>query len=163
MLKRLSFVFLGFAITFLGLTSSVTEVFAAKSGKEKYDGKSPVATHCDDSGVAMRKKSFSKSNVSGTVYLMYSTECKTAWAFVKLNKALQKNSQVVAFVQRNNDKKSYNCTHKNGNGRVQPGQTTCYSPMVYDYKPNTSYAYAIVYDTKLQPPVGARLATTSSY
>lgn len=32
-----------------------------------------------------------------------------------------------------------------GNGEVLLGQTSCYTPMVYDLDPRTSYAFGVIY------------------
>jgi hypothetical protein len=126
----------GVAALFVGISDTSAATY-------KYDGKSPVSTHCDDTGVVKSSKSFSNSRTSGKVYLMYSTKCKTAWAYVKLNKKLQSKYRVTGVVHRNNDGKISSCNGKGGNGYIVAGQTSCYSGMVYDYKPNTSYAQAI--------------------
>jgi hypothetical protein len=89
----------------------------------KYDGKNPVSTQCDDKGVAKKTKTFSlklKSGkkVTGKISLMYSTKCKTAWSYVKLDKPLPSNSEINGYVTRNNDKKTYTCYSDGGNGMI---------------------------------------------
>jgi hypothetical protein len=71
---------------------------------------------------------------------MFSTSCKTAWAFVQFDKKLPKGYTADAFVRRNKDNKSFLCSEKGGNGKVKPGQSTCYSAMVYDKNPYKSSA-----------------------
>jgi hypothetical protein len=148
-----------------GLFVGVSDTNAANY---KNDGKNPVATHCDDSGVAKKTKTFSSKlkngkKVTGKIYLMYSTKCKTAWSYVKLDKALPSNMEINASIHRNNDKKVYSCSSKGGNGMIQPGQKTCYSAMVHDYKPNTSYASATAYSPKGFYQTGKSLGKTGSY
>jgi hypothetical protein len=141
----------------LGLSLNQGETYAANY---KYDGKNPVSTGCNHSGVVKATKKFNKKGISGTVQLMYSTKCKTAWAFVKLNKAISfKYDSVYAVIHRNNDKKHYSCDSAGGNGSIRKGQTSCYSAMVYDYKPNTSYAEAIYMSGEWPTNMGK----TSSY
>jgi hypothetical protein len=133
----------GLLSTVIGVAGLFAGVSDTEAANYKYDGKNPVSTHCDDSGVVKASKSFSNSGISGKVYLMYSTKCKTAWAYVKLNKKLSNKYIVHGSVHRNNDKKRYSCY--DGNDAIRGGQTSCYSAMVYDYKPNTSYARAHIY------------------
>lgn len=114
-----------------------------------YDGKSPVATHCDDTGVAKSSRNFSYGKISGTVYLMFSTKCKTAWAYTKVN-SVPSGYAVEGLVHRNTDGKTLWCESSGGNKLIWPGQHSCYSGMVYDYNPNTSYAAAQVYK-KISP------------
>ncbi|MCH5584794.1 YjfA family protein [Shimazuella sp. AN120528] len=124
-------------IAALGFVLGTAPTYAANY----YDGKSPVGTGCNKSGVVKSTKYFNSHNLRGTIQLMYSTKCKTAWAYVKLSKPYpSKYGYVNAVIHRNNDKKSYSCYSSGGNGRIIRYQSTCYSAMVYDYKPNTSYA-----------------------
>ena len=37
------------------------------------------------------------------------------------------------------------CGSSGGNGKVVAGQTSCYTPMVYDLDPRTSYAFGKYY------------------
>lgn len=163
--KKLTVGLLGLVIATFGLFVGASQSDAANY---KYDGKNPVATHCDNTGVAKKTKSFSTklkngTKVTGKIYLMYSTKCKTAWSYVKLNKSLPSNMEINAVVHRNNDKKVYSCSSKGGNGMIQPGQKTCYSAMVYDYKPNTAYASATAYSPKGFYNTGRSLGKTGSY
>ncbi|MCH5585017.1 YjfA family protein [Shimazuella sp. AN120528] len=162
-LKKWHVGFLSAVVGVAALFVGISDTSAAFDGKKKYDGKSPVATHCDDTGVAKKTKSFSYKGVKGKIYLMYSTKCKTAWGYVKLNKPLPSNSEVYGWVHRNNERKVYYCSSKGGNGAIQPGQTTCYSPMVYDYKPNTSNAGAVFYSPKGDYEHPHELGYTDSY
>ncbi|MCH5584688.1 YjfA family protein [Shimazuella sp. AN120528] len=124
-------------VSVLGLFVSIHSVSAANY---YYDGKSPVATGCNNTGWSPKSTTFSYNGISGTVYLMFSSSCKTAWAFVKLNKALPKGYNVQGWINRTKDQKIMGCSTSGGNGDILPGQTTCYSGMVYDLNPNTSHA-----------------------
>ncbi|MCH5586676.1 YjfA family protein [Shimazuella sp. AN120528] len=141
MLRKL---FTGLFVIFVGVSGLLISPLNTSAATYSKDGKSPVATGCNKTGVVKSSKSFSvkttSSTVSGTVYLMYNTSCKTSWSFVRLSKPLPSKHDVAGWVERNNDKKIYGCWDANGNGSIKPGQTTCYSPMVYDLSPNTSYA-----------------------
>jgi hypothetical protein len=141
----------------LGLFVSIHSVSAANY---YYDGKSPVATACDNTGWSAKSKSFSYGNISGTLYLMFSSSCKTAWAYVKLNNALPSGYKIDAAVYRNTDGKQINCSEKSlgGNDFIYPGQRTCYSGMVYDLNPNTSFASMVIYKSS-NPVYGIETAS----
>jgi hypothetical protein len=151
---------IGVSILTIGAVGFLFSTVPTYAANYHYDGKNPVSTHCDDTGVVKKKKRFNKAGVSGVTMLMYSTKCKTAWAYVKLDKPLKYNQDtVIASVHRNNDKKTYHCNSAGGNGGVNKGQKTCYSAMVYDYKPNTSYAESVY----ISGGYVAKLGKTSSY
>ncbi|TWL83676.1 hypothetical protein CHCC14819_1482 [Bacillus licheniformis] len=44
-----------------------------------------------------------------------------------------------AYLKRNTDGKELSCSPAGGKGKVLPGQTSCYTPMV-DFDPRSSYA-----------------------
>lgn len=125
----------------------------------QYDGQNPVKTNCDNTGWAPKTKKFSYGSISGTLYLMFSSNCKTAWAYVKLNKSLPKGYEVIGFVTRNKDKRIGTCGR--GNGNIVPRQTSCYSSMVYDLNPLSSYAQ--VYINKSGNPNPLYETRTDSY
>ncbi|SHE37220.1 Protein of unknown function [Seinonella peptonophila] len=154
MLRKLSAGLLVAVIGVFGLFVSFNQAEASQ-----YDGKSPVKTGCHKTGWAPKTKKISYGNITGTLYLMFSSKCKTAWAYVKLNKPLPKGYQVLGFVTRNKDKRIGTC--RNGNGHIIHGQTSCYSAMVYDMSPNTSYAQ--VYIKKPDKPDPLYKTRTSSY
>ncbi|WP_051272111.1 DUF2690 domain-containing protein [Shimazuella kribbensis] len=118
----------------------------ASAANYSYDGKSPTGTNCDDTGYTPtgKSKSFSHFGISGTVHLKFSSKCKTAWVYVVLNSKLPSGYRVQGSVIRNNDGKEFICSDSGGNGAIQPTEQSCYSPMVYDYNPNTAYALVAV-------------------
>ncbi|MEC0681393.1 DUF2690 domain-containing protein [Bacillus haynesii] len=96
----------------------------------------------------------------GIVVLKFSSVCKTAWAKMTLDKAVSSGLETDAYVKRNKDGKELSCSSAGGNGKVLPEQTSCYTPMVYDLDPRSSYAMGKYY----QPSTGAlTYACTSSY
>ncbi|MCH5585971.1 YjfA family protein [Shimazuella sp. AN120528] len=164
-LKKWRVGLLSAAVGVAGLFVGISDTHAANY---QFDGKSPVATHCNKTGVAEKTKPFSLKlkngqKVTGKIYLMYSTKCKTAWSYVKLDKSLPSNMEINGIVKRKNDKKTYSCYSKGGNGMIEPGQRNCYSAMVYDYKPNTSYASATAYSPKGFYNTGKPLDNTDPY
>ncbi|MGS2587524.1 DUF2690 domain-containing protein [Streptomyces hebeiensis] len=106
-----------------------------------YDGTDPSATGCSSSGrtVASAALTNRPGNSLGTIELRFSSSCKTAWARITLRLQQWDCGSAAglacskAWVVRNNDGRTYSCT-------VYTGQTQCYTPQVYDYDPNTSYA-----------------------
>ncbi|QII51560.1 DUF2690 domain-containing protein [Bacillus paralicheniformis] len=71
--------------------------------------------------------------------LKFSSVCKTAWAKMTLGKAAPSGLEANAYVKRNTDGKELSCSSAGGNGKVLPGQASCYTPMVYDLDPRSSY------------------------
>jgi hypothetical protein len=140
---------IGLLIALFGACGLFVGTHYVNAANLPYDGKNPVKTGCSKTGVMKKYKTFSykySSNkyISGKVELMYSTKCKTAWAYIKLNNTTPKGYFVDGVVVRNNDRKTLDC-ESYGNGKIKPGQYTCYSGMVYDFKPNTSYATAQIF------------------
>ncbi|MCH5585104.1 YjfA family protein [Shimazuella sp. AN120528] len=156
MLRKLSAGLLAAVISVFGLFTGFNQTYAYQY---QYDRKSPVKTGCHKTGWAPKTKKISYGSITGTLYLMFSSKCKTAWAYVKLNKPLPKGYEILAFVTRNTDKHIGTCTR--GNGSIIPGQTSCYSAMVYDLSPHTSYAQ--VYIKKPDNPHPLSKIRTGSY
>ncbi|TWK77703.1 hypothetical protein CHCC20339_1615 [Bacillus licheniformis] len=75
----------------------------------------------------------------GIVVLKFSSVCKTAWAKMTLDKAVFLGLEANAYLKRNTDGKELSCSPAGGKGKVLPGQTSCYTPMV-DFDPRSSYA-----------------------
>ncbi|MFF7974198.1 DUF2690 domain-containing protein [Streptomyces sp. NPDC007905] len=111
-----------------------------------YDGSDPSASGCAGGATTVESATVKNGHVTlGTLVLRYSTACHTAWARLTLNQtqgacgnASAGYDCAHAFVTRNNDGRSYNCT-------VYQGQSQCYTPMVYD-KDMTSFAQAGIDD-----------------
>ncbi|WP_051272182.1 DUF2690 domain-containing protein [Shimazuella kribbensis] len=139
----------GLLVVFVGALALLTSPLHTNAATYPYDGKNPYATGCSSTEVTKYSKSFSYQYtygkyISGTVYLKFSTSCKTAWSYVKINSALPSGYFIDGTVTRNTDGKFYRC-EDGGNGAILPGQTSCYSGMVYDLDPNTAYASATIY------------------
>lgn len=104
-----------------------------------HEGQSPISTGCDDTAFTASSASIKNGSGTtiGTIYLRYSSNCQTAWAKVVFNSSMPSGYYGNAFIHKyNSDKsiklKSYDCASSGGNGKVLPGQTSCYTPMVYD-------------------------------
>ncbi|MDQ0418895.1 hypothetical protein J2Z48_003100 [Croceifilum oryzae] len=131
--------FLSLFLLFTGSFTFNLEVFAED---HPYDGKTPSYNNCDGS-VETKRSSYLKgpdnSNI-GIVELRFSNMCKTAWARITMFKPIVWPWKANAFITRNTDGKRFSCESAGGNGEVLNGQTFCYTPMVYNLDPRTSYA-----------------------
>ncbi|MEC1663397.1 YjfA family protein [Bacillus halotolerans] len=125
-----------------------------------YDGKSPYYNDCASSATTKKSSNLVNANnqVIGVVELKFSSTCKTAWAKITMNNTLTTSYEANAEITRNTDKKRYNCDSAGGNGKAVAGQKSCYTPMVYDLDPRTSYAFG-----KYSGPNLNVWATTGSY
>jgi hypothetical protein len=78
--------------------------------------------------------------ITGTLYFRFSVTCHATWALIVFDKPVSQghgNARVV----RTNDGKSFTCD-TGGNLAVAPGQTSCYTGMVYDGPAQTATVYA---------------------
>lgn len=105
-----------------------------------YDGKSPYYNSCASSAVTKDKKWIDSVSY---VELKFSTTCKTAWAKVTITRPAIYNLEADARIVRNTDGKAYTCNSSGGNGVVNKGQSSCYTPMVYDLDPRKAQAQGI--------------------
>ncbi|KKI92966.1 hypothetical protein WQ54_06795 [Bacillus sp. SA1-12] len=105
-----------------------------------YDGKSPYYNSCASSAVTKDKKWIDSVSY---VELKFSTNCKTAWAKVTVTRPAIYNHEADARIVRSTDGKAYTCNSSGGNGVVNMGQTSCYTPMVYDLDPRKAQAQGI--------------------
>lgn len=117
------------------LSFSIPNVDAASS----HEGKSPVSTGCANNAFTASSASIKNDagTTIGTIQLRYSSNCQTAWAKVTFNSSMPSGYRGNAFIRKyNSDKsiiiKAYDCNSSGGNGEVAPGQTSCYTPMIYD-------------------------------
>ncbi len=136
LLKKLSACF---CLSLLVLTSvfSTTGNDKAYAEDHSYDGKSPYYNSCDQSAVTKEKKWIDSNSY---VELKFSTTCKTAWAKVTVTRPAVYNNEADARIVRKTDGKAYTCGSAGGNGVVNKGQTSCYTPMVYDLDPRKAQA-----------------------
>ncbi|OIK16898.1 hypothetical protein BIV60_02425 [Bacillus sp. MUM 116] len=115
---------------------------AEKAFALSYDGSNPVSTGCAKDAVT---KSYSYivdryDNAYGKVELKWSAKCRTSWGKITLYHAApyDKGSYyALATVWSYNSngttlRKSYNCADRGGNGVIMKGQTSCYTPQVYN-------------------------------
>ncbi|MED4690361.1 DUF2690 domain-containing protein [Peribacillus frigoritolerans] len=133
---------LGITIASLAVALSI---FASSASAENLylDGASPVSTSCSLDGVVKASKRL--SNGKGTIELRYSPSCKTAWARIILDSVATHDWEGNASIMREHDGKSYSCQHTGGNGVVNKGQRSCYTPMVYDGSGYRANAYGGYY------------------
>lgn len=100
-------------------------------------------------------QSFNLGGITGTLYFQFSLTCHAAWAKVVFAKPAP-NNYGNAEIVRNNDGKSYTCNN-GGNKEVAPGQTSCYTGMVYDGPAQTASAYASFTFSNGQTDVSSKL------
>lgn len=109
------------------VTSSLASCFA-----NGCDGANPISTGCYKDAQTEEFNVGAAPGVLGltaTIYLRYSSYCKTAWAKIVFSSALPSGYRGNAIITRNLDNRQYDCT--TGYGVVLAGQTSCYSGMVY--------------------------------
>ncbi|GIN86781.1 hypothetical protein J6TS2_31670 [Heyndrickxia sporothermodurans] len=108
-----------------------------------YDGKSPYYNDCASSASTKASANLVNENNKkiGVVELKFSSTCKTAWAKITMDSKVPSGFEANAEVTRNTDGKRLSCASSGGNGKVVAGQTSCYTPMVYDLDPRSSYAF----------------------
>jgi hypothetical protein len=127
------------------LTTAVLTLGSATSASAlsyTNDGKSPESTGCANDAVTKRSAVAANSSNGTTIELRWSPSCRTAWARVT------KAHGPIAYswagwgakIVRNNDGKTFTCS-------VPSGGSSCYTAMVYDLDPLTSYAEAHGDDT----------------
>jgi hypothetical protein len=107
------------------------------------DGKSPISTGCSSDEVVEYAKSWSSSPVGGgTIELVFSPTCHAAWAHVSFNSAMPSGYAGDATINRNKSLGNESCFDAGGNGLVEPGQHSCYSPMLGDGPKESTFAVA---------------------
>ncbi|MDE1376425.1 DUF2690 domain-containing protein, partial [Bacillus licheniformis] len=75
----------------------------------------------------------------GIAVLKLGCFCKTAWAkMTRQSSALRLGGKCIC--EKKQDGKELSGSSAGGNGKVLPGQTSCYTPMVYVLDPRSSYA-----------------------
>lgn len=125
------------------------------------DGHDPVSSGCDSD--AQTKYTATSNDLGGelraTVYLRYSVACLAAWAKVVFNQPMPSGHYGDAVVARNSDNRQQDCIEAGGNGKVWPGQTSCYSGMVGGGYSLTAYAAGLYWS----PYAWKQVATTYSY
>ncbi|MCK6258972.1 YjfA family protein [Fictibacillus sp. KIGAM418] len=82
--------------------------------------------------------------VRGEVYIRHSNKCHASWAQVYFGFPLEKgetgNAEIRQFDSHKIFMRLYDCASPGGNGKVSPGQLSCYSAMVNN--PAGNYARA---------------------
>ncbi|WP_224752601.1 DUF2690 domain-containing protein [Metabacillus arenae] len=112
----------------------------ASAENHTYDGKSPYYNSCAASGVTKKNVRIYRDGASANLELKFSTMCKTAWAKITLSRPAKTNGEATALVVRSTDNKQFSCSSPGGNGEINKGQTSCYTPMVYDLDPRKAKA-----------------------
>jgi hypothetical protein len=115
------------------------------SASHAVDGKNPTSYTVSGKTCAATlsnstPKSVSFNGVSGTLYFQFSITCHAAWAKIVFSKTVAAKALGNAKIVRNGDGKAYTCD-SGGNLAVAPGQTSCYTGMVYDGPDATASAY----------------------
>jgi hypothetical protein len=115
------------------------------SASHAVDGKNPTSYTVSGKTCAATlsnstPKSVNFNGVTGTLYFQFSITCHAAWAKIVFSKAVAAKALGNAKIVRNGDGKSYTCD-TGGNLAVAPGQTSCYTGMVYDGPDATASAY----------------------
>ncbi|PJN89345.1 YjfA family protein [Bacillus sp. mrc49] len=112
----------------------------ASAETHNYDGKSPYYNDCADSAVTKKSVKINANGATADLELKFSNTCKTAWAKITLSRPAKADGEATALVVRSTDNKQYSCASPGGNGEINKGQTTCYTPMVYDLDPRKAKA-----------------------
>jgi Protein of unknown function (DUF2690) len=133
----LSMTLAAFLVLFGSLDFSADKVYAET---HVYDGKSPYYNSCADSAVTKKSVKIYANGATADLELKFSTKCKTAWAKITLSRPAKADGEATALVVRNTDNKQYSCSSSGGNGEINKGQTSCYTPMVYDLDPRKAKA-----------------------
>ncbi|MFC8532842.1 DUF2690 domain-containing protein [Streptomyces sp. NPDC057249] len=108
---------------------------SASAATYSMDGKNPISAGCSGDATSVKRAAIGTSSWTlGAVELRYSVKCHTAWARITLSEDVWGKAQIV----RNSDGKSYNCTKLSYSSSL--GSYTCYTAMVYDKDPLSSYA-----------------------
>ena len=121
-------------VTSMFSTTNSDKVYAED---HSYDGKSPYYNSCDQSAVTKEKKWIDSNSY---VELKFSTTCKTAWAKVTVTRLAVYNNEADARIVRKQMERHTLAEVFGGNGVVNKGQTSCYTPMVYDLDPRKAQA-----------------------
>ncbi|MFE5430856.1 DUF2690 domain-containing protein [Peribacillus simplex] len=131
-----------FAITPINKASALT-----------YDYTNPYSTGCaNKSPITYETKYIYKNGVKiGYVQLKGSAYCHTAWGYVKFYSAAPYDSYANVYVdsyKNGTTWRTYTDCYE-GNGRVNKGQTSCYTSQLWDKDPYKASAQAVISDTTL--------------
>jgi hypothetical protein len=108
---------------------------SAQAATYSMDGKNPISAGCAADSTTMKESYIGTSSWTlGAIELRYSVKCHTAWARITLSENAWGKAQIV----RNTDGKAYSCTNLSYSTSL--GSYTCYTAMVYDKDPLSSYA-----------------------
>lgn len=124
------------------------------------DGLSPVSTGCSSGAVTERTATSGDlgGGLQATINLRFNLSCHAAWTQVVFNQPLPSNRFGDAEIDRNTDGKVFFCESSGGNGQVQPGQTSCFTPMVGDGPSESTFAQGWYFVSSWNV-----VATTSSF
>ncbi|MFF2448292.1 DUF2690 domain-containing protein [Neobacillus sp. NPDC058068] len=123
----------------VGLFFAITPI--NKAFALSYDGSNPVSTGCAKDAVT---KSYSGiadryDNIYGKVELKWSAKCRTSWGKITLYRAAPYDkgsyyalATVWSYNSNGTLRTRYNCADRGGNGAIMKGQTSCYTPQVYN-------------------------------
>ncbi|MDM5455398.1 DUF2690 domain-containing protein [Peribacillus butanolivorans] len=123
-----------------------------KASALSYDYSNPYSTGCaDKSPITYETKYiYSRTGVKiGYVQLKGSAYCHTAWGYVKFYSAAPYNYYAKAIVNsytNGTTRRTFtDCASSGGNGMVMKGQTSCYTPQLWDKDPYKASAEVWIY------------------
>ena len=106
------------------------------------DHKSPVSTGCQNTAVVEHWESGTIDNGIGiTIQLQFSTACHAAWGRVVFSRTLPSGYDGYAELYRLTDGADVTCDNAGGDGKVLPGQSVCYTPMLGDGPSQSTAAF----------------------
>lgn len=134
---------------------------APKSTTHAVDGKNPTTyTVGGKTCAATQSNSTAKAvtfgSVKGTLYFQFSITCHAAWGKIVFSKPVAAKALGNAKVVRTSDGKTATC-NTGGNKSVAPGQTSCYTGMIYDGPSETASAYSMYTSSSGTTTTSARL------
>ncbi|MFF5207072.1 DUF2690 domain-containing protein [Streptosporangium sp. NPDC000396] len=111
----------------------------AAEAADPYNGQSPYKVingrACATNGRVVATQEIVRGDtVYGTIQVRRNLSCNTSWAFVNFGGKLGAGEYGNALIRRSGPhgthRLAYSCDTANGNKRVLPGQSTCYTPMM---------------------------------
>jgi hypothetical protein len=125
--------------------SAVNSTASVSCSNYSCDGKNPITTGCSsDAIVPVPSQSADLGGgLTVTIYLRWSYACGAAWAVEVFNQPVPSNVRGDARLWRKDSASAYNgssvsCQSSGGNGKILPGQTSCFSAMLGDAYTGTS-------------------------
>jgi hypothetical protein len=127
-----------FAFVFvLSLLVSSFTIGSKSVSAASYDNTNPYSTGCaSNKPVTYQTKYIYKGSTKiGYIQLKGSAGCHTAWTYIKLYNPAPRNGYANAYIVRYSNGMWRDCNSSGGNGDIDKGQTSCYTPQIYDLSP----------------------------